>query len=556
MKKKMYLVLGAIVVILSLIALRAVWQPGALFLRKYIFVELIVGGIIAFCIYKFRSYEHPKQRAVMLLTILFHLYCLVLAVGFDALGNWWIWGALIASAVLAVAHAAIGNWQNIGQRVGIGVVLGLYFVMWCYAATVYTTLQGYYTFHAIDKEELSMLPLTRNERVHPKNNITTMAYEAIGETSEPSNPNLVRVGNTNKWTMAVQPASENKYLWQRMESDVVEIFAVPSTTPFVPFTGKNRAEVCFPTAESMIFSKNAHTAVVKAFNPWQFLNYEASQIYYLQDDAGEWVQVVSLVRWDGFFFPIPHFGGVVVLRQCPQATNGVLRSLLGDGEFISADNISTYPYLTGQNLIAETISRTYAESFTYLYGLKDQLPMYRKNQVKIPDLPDDQNTQPFVTDFDFTGIRNIGSGLYHYFGLEPIDVERTALTLSIFVSADGQGKVYYYNHAARKEGLAGVSAMPEKVKSSNKVIDWDASRPVEHRPVIKQVGAGRKFFWLSTVVSMSTDTINGKTRRMDGASTVDLALVDAQDKNVLWLPVTDPAIWNDTISATFHSLDQ
>ena len=32
----------------------------------------------------------------------------------------------------------------------------------------------------------------------------------------------------------------------------------------------------------------------------------------MKNDAGEWVEVVSLIKWKGFFFPYPTFGGVVI----------------------------------------------------------------------------------------------------------------------------------------------------------------------------------------------------------------------------------------------------
>ena len=108
--------------------------------------------------------------------------------------------------------------------------------------------------------------------------------------------------------------------------------------------------------------------------------------------------------------------------------------------------------------------------------------------VKIPDLPDDQNEQPFVTDFDFSDTdTNAYSGLYHWFGLEPVGDERTSLTFSVFIPADGTDKLYYYDHAAKKQGYAGVSAMPLKVIESRKEFDWTVNKPVEFRPYIKDI---------------------------------------------------------------------
>ena len=68
------------------------------------------------------------------------------------------------------------------------------------------------------------------------------------------------------------------------------------------------------------------------------------------------------------------------------------------------------------------------------------------------------------------------SGLYHWFGLEPIGEERTSLSFSVIIPADGTDKLYYYNHSAKKEGMAGVSAMPLKVMESRKEYDWSVTK--------------------------------------------------------------------------------
>ena len=80
--------------------------------------------------------------------------------------------------------------------------------------------------------------------------------------------------------------------------------------------------------------------------------------------------------------------------------------------------------------------------------------------------------------------------MYHWFGLEPVGDERTSLTFSVFIPADGSDKLYYYDHASKKQGYAGVSAMPLKVIESRKEYDWSVNKPVEFRPYIKNI-AGR-----------------------------------------------------------------
>jgi len=166
-----------------------------------------------------------------------------------------------------------------------------------------------------------------------------------------------------------------------------------------------------------------------------------------------------------------------------------------------------------------------------------------KTAVKIPDLPDDQNQQPYVTAFDFDGMKgNAKSGLYHWFGLEPIGDERTSLAFSVMIPADGTDALYYYDHSAKKEGLAGVSAMPLKVVESRKEYDWSVNKPVEFRPFIKNIAGRKRMFVLGTIAA-----IRDSSKQFDGAATPDLALVDAEYRDVVWIDAKHPSQWTTAI---------
>ena len=208
------------------------------------------------------------------------------------------------------------------------------------------------------------------------------------------------------------------------------------------------------------------------------------------------------------------------------------RITIGKGTYISPSETKNYPYLKGQNTLAEEISRVQAQSLQFLGGFTDPLPWNMKTAVKIPDLPQDQNQQPYEA----------YHGLYHWFGLEPIGDERTSLVFSVMIPADGTDKLYYYNHAARKEGMAGVSAMPLKVIESRKEYDWTANKPVEFRPFIKNIAGRKRMFVLGTIAAVQEDS-----RKFDGAATPDLALVDAEYRDVIWIDAKHPSRWTDAI---------
>ncbi|MBU2938732.1 hypothetical protein KO494_04170 [Lacinutrix sp. C3R15] len=490
-KQKTRVIVLALILLITLIVLRDDYQPALLFFRKYIFVILLCAIVLFLGLRKFRNAVSGSKKI----------------------------GALIVMIVFF----------------GILYLVGWHFKMYDYMKT-------YNVFNNLNKIQINELPLTQNERIQPLRNIFSMANESVGETKDVSLPHLVRVDGLNKWTMAIQPTE--KYVWQGMSDNTEEVFAVSSTTPFPRFSSENRIAVTFSIGESLKFSRNTYNAVVQRFNPWMLFNFEPSDTFYMKDDAGQWVEVVSLIKWKGFLFPYPTFGGVMVVDSGEHDFNDYIeRILIGKGTYISPEEMHKYPYLTKQNTLSEKVSRLQAESLKFLGGFSDPLPWNMETAVKIPDLPNDQNQQPFVTDFDFSDTKiSAYSGLYHWFGLEPVGDERTSLTYSVFVPADGTDALYYYDHAAKKQGYAGVSAMPLKVIESRKEYDWSVNKPVEFRPYIKDIAGRKRMFFLGTV-----SAVRDESSQFDGSATPDLALIDSEYRDVVWIDAKHPSQWEKTV---------
>ena len=489
-KQKGITILVGLILLIALFVLRDDYQPALLFIRKYIFIIILSLIVLLFGLKKFRSSASTGKRLAILV-------------------------AMIAFFGL------------------------IYLVGW--HLKLYDYMKTYNVFNDLNKVEINELPLTQNERIQPLRNIFSMANESVGETKDVSLPHLVRVDDENKWTMAIQP-SEN-YTFQQISDNTEEVFAVSSTTPFPRFSAENRIPVTFSIGESLKFSRNTYNAVVQRFNPWMLVNYEPSDTFYMKDDNGNWVQVVSLIKWKGFFFPYPSFGGVMVVENGEHDFNDYIeRITIGKGTFIAPEEMKNYSYLNKQNTLAEKVSRLQAESLKFLGGFSDPLPWNMLTAVKIPTMLEDQNQQPFVTDFDFAGSESDAySGLYHWFGLEPVGEKRTSLTYSVFVPADGTDKLYYYDHASKKQGYAGVSAMPLKMIESRKEFDWDANKPVEFRPYIKDIAGRKRLFFLGTV------SAKNKEGQFDGSATPDLALVDSEYRDVVWIDVKHPSTWDKEV---------
>ena len=490
-KQKKRVIIFSFILLALLFFLRDNYQPALLFVRKYIFIVLLCFIVLFFGIRKFRKSASTGSR----IGILF---------------------------LLSIFFGAI------------------YFVGW--HSKMYDYLKTYNVFNDLNLIEINELPLTQNERIQPLQNIFSMANESVGETKDVSLPHLVRVDSVNKWTMAIQPTE--KYVWQGIKDNTEEIFAVSSTTPFPRFSNENRISVTFSIGESLKFSRNTYNAVVQRLNPWMLFNYEPSDTYYMKNDKDAWVEVVSLIKWKGFFFPYPTFGGVMVIENGEHDVKDYLeRITIGKGTYISPDEMKNYAYLTKQNTLAERVSRLQAESLKFLAGFSDPLPWNMESAVKIPDAPKDQNAQPYVTDFDFSDTKTQAySGLYHWFGLEPVGSERTSLTFSVFIPADGTDALYFYDHASKKEGYAGVSAMPLKVIESRKEYDWSVNKPVEFRPYIKKIAGRKRMFFLSTI-----SAIKKENSQFDGSATPDLALIDSEYRDVVWIDAKHPSKWNEEV---------
>ncbi|MDO6600603.1 hypothetical protein [Tenacibaculum sp. 1_MG-2023] len=488
-KQKTIVLILVFILLLTAFILRDDFQPALLFLRKYIFIILLSFVVLFFGLRSFRKSASTGKRIGILLSLTL------------------FFGALY--------------------------VAGWHFKLYDYMKT-------YNVYNNLNRIEIVELPLTQNERIQPLRNIFSMANESVGETKDVSLPHLVRIDSVNKWTMAIQPTE--KYAWQGMRDNTEEVFSVSSTTPFPRFSSENRIPVTFSIGESLRFSRNTYNAVVQRFNIFQLFDMEPSDTFYMKNDAGKWVQVVSLIKWKGFFFPYPTFGGVMVVDSGEHEY--FERLLMGVGTYISPEEMKNHPYLTKQNTLAEKVSRLQAESLKFIGGFSDPLPWNMETAVKIPDLPKDQNQQPYVTDFNFSDTQTGAySGLYHWFGLEPVGDERTSLTYSVFIPADGTDKLYYYDHASKKQGYAGVSAMPLKVVESRKEYDWSANSPVEFRPYIKNIAGRKRMFFLGTVSAISKTN----AQQFDGSATPDLALVDSEYRDVVWIDAKHPSKWDISV---------
>jgi len=456
--------------------------------------------------------------------------------------------ALFLSLVLFLLYRIFSRSKNTGKiMVGLGTI-GLAAGIWFWGAPMVNYLASYYHYRSLNKVELAELPLTGHERIQPLNSVATMAdQEALNETQSASSPDFIRRASGRfDFSMAVGPSPD--YPLQRLTRPVDQIISVSATSPAPDFSADNRHTVHFDVGEQLLFGRNVRGVAIRRFSLGQFLSCQPDQVRFMEDDRGRWVQVVSLVRWKGFLFPRPVFGGVLVIEQrASGAAATAERIFLGRGRYYSPQALAQEAWLKGQNLLPERASRFTAQSFRFHRGFLAPFPGYHEGDVRIPELPNDQNGMPYVTWFNFDGVAaSAENGLYDYYGLEPYLEGKSGLNLSLFLPGDGSPEVYFMDHARLESGLFGSSAVPVKVRESRKEYDWSASAAVESRPFIRDLGGKRRFFWLTTVVTRSDAGSKGYV----GGSMPDITLTDALGRQVVWVDrqqIADTRGWEEQI---------
>jgi len=488
-----------------LVLFREEWQPGVVFVRRYITPVLIALGIIAVAMLTTRGSAWYKRL-------------IALVVG----------AALITGAVAVYEYVAL-----------------------------------WWRYQTLDVVSLTQLPETTGERVQPLSSVHGLANSIMGDSKDPTLPTYVWVKDKNgmteyRWSMGVEPA----FLWDRIFGGVDEVMLVSGTDASPNFSAGTR-KVRFATGEGLLLSSNAKVAAIRTFDPLKFLSYEPTDVRYIPNDKGEIVQVISLLRWRGLFVPYPEFGGVLIVHQSENGSSlaGYFkRVFFGEGSWIPPEDIARFPYLRGQNILPYRVSEYIGESLRFKNGFLAPFPGYHQGDLRVPLLPDDQNTMPYAV--PFAPQAGLPEMLYHYFALEPYLEGKHGLVASVLIPADGTHRVFVYDHEQKNESLIGVSMVPAIVRDSKKTYNWGKNvTPVEHRPFIRNVGGKTEFAWLTTVVTYNDvapkklpkgakdakEEDKDAKRAMVTGNIPEVVLTDARTNATAWVDPRDHAGWANAL---------
>ena len=498
---------------------------------------ITVCSVIAVVFFLF-LFRHDVQPLLLTIRIYFGGFVVAIA---SAFGLW------------KLLHRLSARWKAAGGVIA-AIMLAIIVVGGKSASTYVSLYFRYETLaNVVDRSDLL---ISSEERVLPLQAVHTLARDRINRAEMPALPDLVRVGEKNCWTMAIEP----KVWWGKFHDPISQVTCIPATDPSPDFGGNN-VDVHFTIGENLILGRNTDTCVRRSFGLWRMLNYDIGNVVMMPDDSGKMVQVVSLIRWSGFLSAWPEFGGVQVI---PQGDTNLIGRLFGCGRWIPPEKLAEHPYLLRQNIVPDAVARFAAESFRFQGGNNwferffAPMPISREGDIVIADVPEDMNPQPFVLFFK-TNEEDAGK-LYKYFALETRDVETHGLSTSVWYPADGQGPLYVYRHAARGERIIGVTAVRDRVMASRRNYQWGPNTVAEARPYIHPIADANgvvklRFEYMTTLVTFTAkkDTEGGEVRLMPGG-TPEVSLTDASRERVVWVDTYHPEKWDDEVRAELGSM--
>jgi|GEM_PF-3192656 len=484
---------------------------------------------------------------------------------FFQLREYWMFSLLLALSLILLIVLMVWNFKRsaVAGRVttfalGIGLVASaIFFRADNLILDWFDYAEKRYAYqNELNIVELSEIPLTRNERLYPLNLLKQrIANEQLPAARELSEPDEVRIDEHQFWSTAVQPAKGSLQRWYK---NIEEVRFVDVQATSLKPKAENIKKVNFDVGETMIGSRNTFTAIIRGFSPFKYFNYKPAEVKFMPNDEGEMVQVITLIRMKGGLYAHPTFGGVYIIKQYDDSLGlgakigrYLKRVFLGDGKFISPEEIASgqHEFLTRQNLRPYEQSRYLAESFRFKGGLSTVIT--HENDIKIPDLDQDLNPLPHVSDNDFRGTGvNIPPMMTHFIPIEPYDKEKNALLYSLYIPADGiTDKVYVVNHRELGHDYFGISEVSTKIFDSRKEITQDDYHAIEHidcnRDVMMPDGTiKRKKFWFSTVVTVDK---RNTEQTVYNSSVPDKTLTDAEIGTVKWVPQDELEYWDSSI---------
>ncbi|MBI4185809.1 hypothetical protein HY524_02050 [Candidatus Berkelbacteria bacterium] len=222
----------------------------------------------------------------------------------------------------------------------------------------------------------------------------------------------------------------------------------------------------------------------------RFLVDYSSEPIYLKDDQGQWITVVPYIRYRGFPFTVPEWGGVMIVHA-----DGSMEDLTP----VQAANRSD---LAGNRLYPKELTHFYSASYAYRGGIINKWFLHR-NETEIVSLEGEESIIHVPTD----------EGFKQLVVAEPYGRSYGIYRIFVFDASSGKREILEFDQNSQ---LTGPVAAADYIRKEFPSYDWSAFLLAEPRPVVH----GQDLGWLFSVVPA------------DAAGIATMAVLDAKTNQV------------------------
>lgn len=225
-----------------------------------------------------------------------------------------------------------------------------------------------------------------------------------------------------------------------------------------------------------------------------FVNYTSEPVY-TKDENGDWVAIVSYMKYRGFPFTVPYWAGTMIVRS---------DGTIGD---YSPDQAQALPFAKNLRLYPKELVDFYTESYSYKWGLINKWFLH-KNEIEVVNLPSDEKIIHVST----------SEGFKQMVVAEPYGRSYGIYKIFFFDATTGKREIIEYDQNSQ---LTGPVAAADYIKKAYPTYSWDTFVLSEPRPIkIKE-----NLYWTLSIIPSDfagiakTVFFNAKTNDVVGFDT-------------------------------------
>jgi hypothetical protein len=516
---------------------RAVWAPLAIGYN-------LIMGVLRFLFAPGHKIFGVGLRVFVWIALLMSMFWMVELIAPAILWSFnkslYIPAVLFAFAVLWFIYWTVRSVVNIFTPEWAGQILGIFAFMISGTFVIKSAAEfDYYTHLYNQHAKLEIITVTRDTMpitVDPRLYALGVIQAGMDANHEfdverVSSTSYVTNGDEVRWTALI----EKMHLTNRLQAPDTAIYTLPVTETGLTFsaeTGQLVEDVCFDVAEHGYSGRNTYNQAYRSLPTELLVTHQPHEMKPMLNDEGEWVQVVSINRYADAPLRRKAFGGVVIIPQCDEVQKNWLqntwvnrvspefakivddfmpmvlhREVFGIGVYVSRDEIvaGAYPFLQGNNLVAQSTARRIAESFRFHQDVWAPLSNTRVGDVRIADRVEDRNSMPHFGMWAGMPGRP-ESAIYANVILQPRGAGAENLAYELWIPADGasvDGRPIVYMLDAKAEGMSqqkSVDIVAAQVRSLLPDFDWEQFEVVETTSYKRELGGAVRSLMLARVV--------------------------------------------------------